>query len=54
MKFEGFEILDGSKKILISAPHAVEQTREGRIKLPEPQTATLAQMLNSCGGGIRQ
>ena len=49
MKFEGFEILDGTKKILISAPHAVEQTREGKIKYAEPQTAVLAKKLNLLG-----
>lgn len=49
MKFEGFEILSGSKKILISAPHAVEQTRDDKIKYAEKETGDLAKMLNRLG-----
>lgn len=49
MKFNGFEILGGDKKILISAPHAVEQTRCDKIKYAERETAELAKMLNKLG-----
>ena len=51
MKYDGFEILSGggSKRILISAPHAVEQTREGKIKFPEPTTGEIARDLNKLG-----
>ena len=49
MIFNGFEILNGARKILISAPHAVEQTREGKIKLPEPVTGQIARELNKLG-----
>ncbi len=49
MKFEGFEILSGTKKILISAPHAVEQTRDNKVKYAEQETAIIAKMLNKLG-----
>jgi len=49
MKNNGFEILNGTKKILISAPHAVEQTRDNKIKYAEQETAVLAKMLNKLG-----
>ena len=49
MKFNGFEILDGTKKIMISAPHAVDQTREGKIKYAEKETAVIAKRLNELG-----
>ena len=49
MEFKGFKILDGDKKIMISAPHAVEQTREGRIKFAEKETAIIAESLNKQG-----
>lgn len=43
-----FEILEGNgnNQFLISAPHAVEQTREGKQKYPEPDTAVIAHLLN--------
>ena len=49
MKFNGFEILGGDKKIMISAPHAVRQTRCNKIKYAEQETAELAKMLNKLG-----
>ena len=49
MKFNGFEILGGTKRIMISAPHAVEQTREGKIKYAEKETAIIARRLNQLG-----
>lgn len=44
-KREPFVIKKGRGKVLISAPHSVEQTREGRIKYGEYQTGILANML---------
>ncbi len=41
-----FELLDGERKIMISAPHSVEQTRNGNIKYAEPQTGVLAKLLH--------
>lgn len=46
---KGHIILNGNKKVMFSAPHAVEQTRENRIKFAEPDTGNLAQLLNSLG-----
>ena len=46
---KNFVFLNGNKKILISAPHAVEQTREGKIKYSEPETALIALSLNTLG-----
>ncbi len=43
---ESFEILHGTGAVMISAPHSVEQTRNGRIKSAEPQTGVLAKMLH--------
>ncbi len=39
---KGFEIIDGSKKFILSAPHSVPQLRNGRIKLPEYRTGIMA------------
>ena len=49
MKLEGFEILNGTKKIMISAPHAVEQTRDNKVKYAEQETGVIAKMLNKLG-----
>ena len=49
MEYNGFKILNGTKKILISAPHAVDQTRENKIKFAEPETAIFAKKLNELG-----
>lgn len=46
---KNFALLNGDKKILLSAPHAVEQTRDGKIKFAEPETALIALYLNSFG-----
>ncbi|MBQ3494486.1 MAG: ATP-grasp domain-containing protein [Clostridia bacterium] len=49
MKKNGFIFLEGDKKILVSAPHAVEQTRDGVNKFAEPETALFAKILNQKG-----
>lgn len=41
-----YKFLDGSKNVIISAPHCVEQTRNGRIKFAEPQTLFIATELH--------
>lgn len=41
-----FALLHGTGCVMISAPHSVEQTRNGRIKSAEPQTGVLARMLH--------
>ena len=45
-KYNGHCFLDGSKNILISAPHAVEQTRDGNIKPAEQETAFISLYFN--------
>lgn len=47
---EGFKLLDGSGPVMLSAPHAVEQTREGRIKYAEPHTGVLALQVHKALG----
>ena len=49
MEFNDFVISTGEKKILISAPHAVDQIREGKPKFAEPETALLAKEFNKLG-----
>ena len=44
-----FVFFQGDKQILISAPHAVYQLRNGNLKLPEPETALIALLLNKMG-----
>lgn len=44
-----FFIKDGLKKILISCPHSVPQTRNGEIKDAEPETAIIALELSKLG-----
>ena len=46
---KGHIILGGTKKIMFSAPHAVEQTRDGKIKYAEKETALIAMLLNKEG-----
>lgn len=46
---KGHKILKGDKKIMFSAPHAVEQTRDGKIKYAEQETAEIAKELNKLG-----
>ena len=41
-----YELLSGSGPVMISAPHSVEQTRNGSIKYAEPETGVLAKMLH--------
>lgn len=41
-----YELLSGTGPVMISAPHSVEQTRNGNIKYAEPQTGALAKMLH--------
>jgi hypothetical protein len=41
-----FRIYHGKDNIMLSAPHSVEQTREGQIKPGEYQTGVLAVLLN--------
>ena len=43
---QSFELIDGKGKVLISAPHCVSQTRNGKIKFSEPHTGVLAKMLH--------
>ena len=43
---KSFELLEGEGAVIISAPHSVEQTRNGKIKNAEPQTGALAKMLH--------
>lgn len=43
---ESFELLEGEGRVIVSAPHSVEQTREGKIKFAEPQTGVLALLLH--------
>lgn len=46
---KGHIILNGSKNIMFSAPHAVEQTRDRKIKFAEKETAEIAIKLNKHG-----
>lgn len=47
---QSFELLPGKGPVMISAPHSVEQTRNHRKKVAEPQTGALAKMLHSVLG----
>ncbi len=47
---ESFELLPGMGKVMVSAPHSVEQTRFGKSKYAEPQTGALAKLLHDCTG----
>lgn len=49
MDKKGHVILNGTKKVIFSAPHAVEQTRDGKIKFAEVDTGELARSLNKLG-----
>lgn len=46
-KEESFVLLEGDCQVMLSAPHAVEHVREGKVRYPEPQTADLAQTLHA-------
>ena len=41
-----FELLDGSGVVMFSAPHSVEQTRMGKIKVAERYTGVICKMLH--------
>ena len=41
-----FELLEGARKIMLSAPHSVAQTRDGKLKTAEPQTGMLVKLLH--------
>lgn len=43
---ESFKLLEGQGSVIVSAPHSVEQTRDGKIKFAEPQTGILARLLH--------
>lgn len=43
---ESFEVLAGEGKVMLSAPHAVLQTRDGRLKQAERYTGMLCRLLN--------
>lgn len=45
-KENSFELLAGKGKIIVSAPHSVEQTRQGKKKYAEPQTGAIAKLLH--------
>lgn len=45
-----FELLPGAGRVLLSAPHAVLQTRGGRIKQAERYTGMLCRLLNAHAG----
>lgn len=42
-----FVIKDGVGGVLVSAPHCVEQWRNGAVKFAEPQTGVLAELLHA-------
>lgn len=44
------QIVDGSAKVMISAPHCVELTRDGCVKPAEPQAGVLARLLHESTG----
>lgn len=43
---QSFELLPGSGRVMLSAPHAVLQTRNGQIKQAERYTGMLARLMN--------
>lgn len=47
---KSFEYIRGNGRIIVSAPHSVEQTREGEIKFGEYQTGVLAKVVNDIIG----
>lgn len=44
-KEKSFEIIHGTIPIILSAPHAVKQTRNGKIKEAEGETGAIAQII---------
>lgn len=49
-KTGNYTLLQGLGKIMVSAPHSVEQTRCGVLKVAEPQTGVLAILLHETTG----
>lgn len=49
-KDKGIKISNGKIPILLSAPHSVEQMREGKIKYAESRTAPILQLLHEKNG----
>ena len=47
---ESFELLHGTGAVMLSAPHSAAQTRNGRVKVFEPQTGALARLLHQTLG----
>lgn len=47
MTNNSFILYSGSGRVMISAPHATEQTRNGKIKVAERQTGILAERLHN-------
>lgn len=45
MEYENIEIIKGSKKLILSAPHCVSHTRENKIRPPENRTKTIVKDL---------
>lgn len=43
-------LLPGVAPVIVTAPHAVEQERDGKLKLAEPATRLLAERLHECAG----
>lgn len=50
--FEGdfYQVLQGKSRVLISAPHSVNHTRENKIKLADMYTGSLARLLHYSTG----
>lgn len=49
-KEDGIKILKGDIPVLLSAPHSVEQIREGKIKFSETKTAPIVQYVHEQTG----
>jgi hypothetical protein len=45
-----FKILDGSSRVMVLAPHATAQMRQGQVKQADGGTGSLAYMLNQLAG----
>ena len=45
-KEKSFKIINGSIPIILSAPHCVNQTRQGKIKQAEGETGAIVQILS--------
>ena len=52
-----FELLEGCGSVIVSAPHSVEQIRNGKIKFAEYQTGAITRILHEkigCRSSIKQ